>query len=324
MVRQFARYSIPLVLALWSSTSCTFSEPRIRAEPVILQSSGNTQVYLDDYVASFSNPTAPLQTRCEESAPWMERCWGTLTGSIGDECVYTAVTEESLNAALLSSNQAVRDRAIITVLALSDRNCNNFRAKVFAFRTGANFAGGFLNTVLSGTSAITALASGPAASGLSAANTVIGSGLSGINSSYYANKILDQIDAEIQIQRAQMQSQILARIPSAAHATQKLPAAPNPEDFAVASTPTATATPVPVGNSTPSAPYSGLDAKLDLQAYDNICSLENITHPSPSPTSTPSPTATPGTPTATATPTPTPKPHKKKPTPTPTATPPGH
>jgi hypothetical protein len=302
-MRRFPRYLIAGgLVACLVAVSCSFNEPRIRSEPVILQPSNPTTLQptgcipLSD-TATCSETTqdgkaAPpdkvLATICQEKTAWYTRGLGqAIGGTSGNECVYEVVTEDSLDRALLSTDQAVRDNAILQVLSLSDRSCDNFRAKVFAFRTSATFAGGFFNSILSGTSAITALVSGPAGSALSAANLATGSALNGINSSYYANKMMDQLDADIETRRSSLRSQILARVPTAQSSD------PDGDDNGDAS-------PVPTAT-TAAKPYTGLDAKLDLQSYDNLCSLETLTRPSPSPTSTASPTVTP-TPTATATP----------------------
>ena len=282
-MRRFPRYLIAGgLVACLVAVSCSFNEPRIRSEPVILQPQGyNNKIPLSagavptataavpGSVAPLSTSSeeegedaASLDTRCQEKTAWYTRWLGCMVGgTAGNECVYEVVTEDSLDRALLSPSQATRDNAILTVLYLSDRSCANFRAKVFAFRTSASFAGGFFNSILSGTSAITALVSGPAGSALSAANLATGSALNGINSSYYANKMMDQLDAEMDAQRNALKAQILAHIP---------PQNSGGQDGGNGS-------PVP----TPTAaarPYSGLDAKLDLQAYDNLCSLETLTH----------------------------------------------
>jgi len=56
------------------------------------------------------------------------------------------------------------------------------------------------------------------------------------------------------------------------------------------------ATPIPSAMATPDSapkPYSGLDAELDLTAYDSLCSLATIATASPTPSPTPTPSATP-------------------------------
>lgn len=262
--------------------SCSFNEPRIRSEPVILQQGQNpVTVVLSDQSHS------ALDLQCEEVTPWFTRKLGAVVGgTAGNECVYEVVTEESLDRALVSTDKAVRRNAVLKVLYLSDRSCDNFRASVFAFRTGANYASGLFTTLFSGTSAITALFSGPAASALSATNLAQSSALNGLNSSYYANKMIDQLDAEMEARRQELKSQILAR----------MQAAPPQEGEMQPAAPAAKPTPTPAVK-----PYTGLDAEIDLQAYDNLCSLETLTRSSLTPTPTATPTTTP-TPTATPTP----------------------
>ena len=255
------------------TVSCSFNEPRIRSEPVILQPQDESQIPL--FTAADDHPRLNMQ--CQEKTSWYTRWVGhAIGGTAGNECVYEVVTEDSLHAALLSPKKEVRDNAILTVLYLSDRSCDNFRAKVFAFRTSATFASGFLNSILSGTGAIASLASGPAGAGLAAANLATGNALNGINSSYYANKMIDQLDAEMEAQRRQLKSQILARIQTTAsipNASEEPAAAPSPGNDV------RTATPTPAAR-----PYTGLDAEIDLQTYDNLCSLETLTRPTVSPT----------------------------------------
>jgi len=268
------------------SVSCSFNEPRIRSEPVILQSQNTQKVPLAPIEFSSDNPPT-LDVQCQELTSWYTRWLGkAVGGTAGKECVYQVVTQESLHQALLSTDKTVRDNAIMTVLNMSDRSCDNFRAKVFAFRTSANFASGFLNSILSGTGAIASLASGPAGAGLAAANLATGNALNGVNSSYYANKMIDQLDAEMEAQRQQLRAKIVAHLPTAT----PTPAAGAEDTASPSSTPASTA-----------GPYSGLDAENELQAYDNLCSLETLTRATLSPTVTPTATAT-ATPTAAATP----------------------
>ena len=158
-MRRFPGYLIAggLVASL-VAVSCSFNEPRIRSEPVILQPNNDSPLTHTGCIPLSSNamcsgsaqngeeqsPGEVLTTVCQEKTAWYTRGIGwSMGGTSGNECVYEVVTEDSLDRALLSPDQQVRDNAILTVLYLSDRSCENFRAKVFAFRTSATFASGF-------------------------------------------------------------------------------------------------------------------------------------------------------------------------------------
>jgi len=231
-----------------------------------------------------------------QKKPCLTGIWDSLTGVKSTDCVYSAFDIDTVDSALMSQNPAIVSNTITQVLDLSDQNCEAWRARVFAFRTGSGFAGNFIQQVLGTGGAFASLLSGPAGSGVSAGNAAVNAFTTGINSSYYANKAMDQIDSEIHTERQQAKANIIARLP--------VTPAPTPTPTpSVASTSsgsaTATATP------TPGPRYSGIDAKSDLIAYDNLCSLEIIATSSTTATSTPTATPTP-TPTATATKTPTP------------------
>jgi hypothetical protein len=287
---------VVLTFAIVFSNSCTLSEPRIKPEPVLYIPSAPeiTSTEVEVPVGTATSPFT-ITRECMQRKPCLTRMWDSLTGVNSTDCVYAAFKEDTVDSALMSQNPNIVSNTITQVLDLSDENCAMWDARVFAFRTGSGFAGGFIQQVLSTGGAVAGLLSGPAAAGVSAANAGVGAFTTGINTTYYANKAMDQIDSDIRTNRQQAKANINARLPVAPTPT----AAPSPISASSGSaTATATSTPVPK--------YSGLDAKSDLIAYDNLCSLQAIATSSASATSTPTATSTPS-PTPTATPTP--KPH---------------
>lgn len=91
-------------------------------------------------------------------------------------------------------------------MAASDYNCNNFRAKVFSFRSNVGYAGGLASGLFATGGAITALVSGPAAASLAGASSAITAAINPINIDYYASLTMGQLDTLIVSKRADLKA----------------------------------------------------------------------------------------------------------------------
>lgn len=298
---------IALAFALMVTNSCSESEPRIKAAPALFIPNPPIETTSDKFASvpvGYGTTSKSLDLECTQHRPCLTRLWDSLTGVSSDDCVYSAFTEKSVDEALITGNPAIISNTVYQVLNQSDQNCNTWHARVFAFRTGTSFAGNFSQQVLGTGGAVAGLLSGPAAAGVSAGNAALNAFMTNLNTSYYFNKYMDQIDTQIATARQQKASDIIARLPQTPAPTVTPTATPTPggritsattsDSSALALDPTATSTPTPTA--TPGPKYTGIDAKRDLIAYDSLCSLEIIA----------TSTAATSTPTATATPTPTP------------------
>jgi len=106
-------------------------------------------------------------------------------------------------------------RATEELLYYSDYNCNNFLSRAFELRTNKGFFESVLGLVLSGTTTIiTPISSVPelVPTSLNGGNTVIAGEKTTFESSYYANKSFDIMEAGIQTRRKTLRDRIEARL----------------------------------------------------------------------------------------------------------------
>lgn len=278
---------------------CTYQEPRIRSEPLLR------------FPASLGPPSAAtaepvkigqLQFSCSEWNPWSTRFYDSMSSSFTggssalNECIFVSVNETDLASAMSLQSLTNQDDTIRQLMYWSDYNCNNFRARVFSFRSNVTYVGAITSGLLASTGAITALVAGPVAAGLSGASAAVISAITPLNNAYYADYTMGKLDQYIVQQRAEMRQCIEQRM--AAAKPIPIPAA------------TAEGEPAPVPASTPvsgasncaiSPAYPWPSKISDLQIYDSMCSLEILAAnpmtsaaPTPQPISTPAPNATPG------------------------------
>ena len=112
----------------------------------------------------------------------------------------------------LSGSQDLRDQAILTLLYVADRNCDNSRAQRFASCTARTYVQGVATSFMVGASAAKFLAIGSAASA-NAANTAASEN---ILATTCADQTIVARLAATDTQRAQLKSQILAGLRSSA------------------------------------------------------------------------------------------------------------
>jgi hypothetical protein len=202
MVR-FSTYAIlaGLAASLWM-VGCASNGTKNCCEPTLIHQTSSQP----------SSPPAPgaLEVTCEQYNSWYTRWWShAFAGGPANECVHEVVTEESV-ANALSGSQELRDQVILTVLYLSDRNCDNFRAHRFASCTATTYVEGVATSFSAGASAAKFLAIGSRAS----ANAASIAASKNILSEKCADPVTVAALAAIDAQRAQLKSQILAGLGS--------------------------------------------------------------------------------------------------------------
>lgn len=245
------------LLIVTTTLGCTFQEPRIRSEPLIrfrssVQSPWTpTQIPVETQapeVGFGSGTPITLSYYCAAWNPWATRVYDSMSSSFTgassalDECIYKTIDESTLTAAMNQARNAEAQNEIIRTLeSWSDGNCDNFRARVFSFRSNVGYVGGLGSGLLASAGALTALVSGPVAAGLSGASSAVTTAISPIDGDYYSNYTMGQLDASIVQRRTEMKTSI----------EQKM-AAPPPAIYTIA------------------------QKISDLQTYDSLCSLETL------------------------------------------------
>jgi hypothetical protein len=312
--------------------SCTYQEPRIGAEPIlnfpahnVLSLTSAHFIPIPILLPQSSKLSVPptLNFDCAEWNPAMSRFYDSLTSSftggssILNVCIYITIDDSQIATAMnLTRNEPeTQDSIIHTLISASDHNCNNFRSRVFAFRSNVSYVGGLASGLFASGGAITALTSGPAAAGLAGASAAISAAINPINTDYYSGYTMALLDTLIKQKRADMEACIDDKM-SAAERSTPIPSddPPTPTPTAIPS-PTPAATPAPHANCPTSTTYTAAQKLLDFQACDNLRSLEILSEnqtSTPTPTQTPTSTPSAATPTAAVTPSAPDKQHKQR------------
>lgn len=188
---RFSTYAIlaGLAASLWM-VGCGLNGTKNCCEPTLIHQTSTQPL---------SPPASgALEVTCEQYNSWYSRWWSrSFGGSPANECVHEVVTEESLANALAGS-QDLRDDAILTVLYISDRNCDNFRANRFASCTARTYVEGVATSFQVGASTAKFLALGSRASADAARLAAS------------KNILSENCVATTDARRAQLRSQILA------------------------------------------------------------------------------------------------------------------
>lgn len=257
----------PVLVAL-VVVGCTFTEPRIRAEPVIFRPVTSTPG---------ASTSSGLVEHCAEWHPCIVRAYDWMQGVDGGECIYDTFTYQSV-VDELGKPDAVQP-TVYQILDTSDYNCINFLNRAFALRVNGSFFKDLVSTGISSTAAVVSLV-GPAVitSGLSAGNAVIGGGFSAFLSNYFANKGMIDLITDIINSRHRIRERIQPRLD-----------APRSARSPAASAGLVGAIPSSRPSPTPAVPYAGVEALKDIQDYDQTCSLMGVGTPVPTATATPTP-----------------------------------
>ncbi len=266
---------------------CTFNEPRIRSEPLLF--------FPTSAAAPTPTPTLTLgkvPLHCVETAGlihrWILDPFFSSGSSQLDECVYQTANVEELEKALTNdATEAEKNNTEKLMMAVSNQNCNNFRAKIFAFRANAGVVSSTTSTLLASGGAIAALASGPVGAGLAGGSAGLQAAMGNISGQFYQNFGEGQLDQNITssivakglcIQK-KMDAAVSTSAPGSAaqanNAAQAAAAVPG-------ATPTPDSCPTPANNQ-----YAVGDRINDLQNFDAACSLEEAAKFKAQPTPTP-------------------------------------
>jgi hypothetical protein len=231
---------------------CTFSEPRLRPEPVSsvpLPGNAFSRSSLYGMFATRNVSVAKslngMEFRCAEWRSWNSRLYDSI-GSIftgttpgGDECIYVTVNPTTLPLTvygkIAAEPKAITSRtddgtsASVTpeadpvqlienthiLLAASDYNCDNFLARAFAAKTNTGFFSSLFSSIISATGAVITPAAGVpdlVPTSLQAGNSAITGGTAAFDANYYAGKSFDIMEAGILAARKQRRAEIYARL----------------------------------------------------------------------------------------------------------------
>ena len=247
-------------------SACTFSEPRIRSEPILFFPGDPAPASSPTLALTFTEPPLHCVQRVGAVQKWVAAPFRSGSSTL-DECVYETVNAEDLRNTLeKETDDKKRNETLSLMMTVANQNCNNFRARVFAFRTNAGTVSSTASTLLASGGAITALVSGPVGAGLAGGSAALQSTLGNINSQFFSNYGAGQLDQNITSSMKNKALCIQARMNAA-------DSQPSPES-----------TPGGSSQCPINAAYTVGERMADLQDYDATCSLEQAAVPTASPT----------------------------------------
>ncbi len=344
---QYRRLCVSLAVVMFSA--CTFSEPRLRPEPVAsVPIPGNVFTRSSMYGmfkgggrnVGMSKSLNGMQFRCAEWRSWNSTIYDSIgaffTGTTpsGDECIYVTVDPSTLPLNVygkIDSQAVTADVDIGTsppdkpernpveliedthiLLAASDYNCDNFLARAFAAKTNTGFFSSVFSSILSAAGTVLTPAAGIpllVPTSLQAGNSAITGGTAAFDANYYASKSFDIMETGISAARKQRRAEIYARLCVTDDRPSQECDIPATDHY----------------EGYRARPYLDMAEVLsDITSYDRVCSIEGGLKELSGAAAAkqekadeaagigPAGTSTPSaTATPTATPTPTPAPHKK-------------
>ncbi|ODS64912.1 MULTISPECIES: hypothetical protein [unclassified Arenimonas] len=161
------------------------------------------------------------------------------------ECVYASTN--FADVAAISGRDPEGEKALDTLLAVSDMNCSNYMHRVFSNRTLTDFTGRLAGDLLTSTATAATQVDPNTAAALGVANLVVGKSIEGFNATYFQEKTFQALEAAINGERERIRAIILAK---RIQGRQK------------------------GAGGTPVQPYGPLEALSDLRAYDDACSFK--------------------------------------------------
>lgn len=105
-----------------------------------------------------------------------------------------------------------RDAIVLVLLHVADHNHKAYFDRVFRMYRVSNSTRNIANAVLTGSTAVTALFSGPAAAGIGAAHLVMDSAIAELDSTFFMNQTFEAIDKAVQSERERVRGEIRKRM----------------------------------------------------------------------------------------------------------------
>lgn len=115
-----------------------------------------------------------------------------------------------------------RDKIADVLLTVADHNHEMFFNRVFRTYRTLNTGRNMSNTIFAGSTAVTALFSGPAAAGVAAANLAVDSVVAEANASYFLNQTFDAIDSATASERTRVRGEIKTRLQDQGYSVSEL------------------------------------------------------------------------------------------------------
>ncbi len=218
-------------------SGCANVAEKLRSQPVAHYPAGDSTGYVGD----IGKTEAKIRFFCMEASGDSEGAKDS-RGQAAQSCSYASAAYTDI-VNFRSSDPVEVDRALDSLVSMSDLNCSNYMHRVFSNRALTDFSGTLSEDLLTSAASATAHIEPTAAAALGVANLVVGKSMDAFHSTYFLDKTFQALEAAINGERQRILATIIAK---------RAKAKATPAAFA----------------------YGPVEALSDLRAYDDACSFK--------------------------------------------------
>lgn len=222
-------------------SGCANVAEKLRSQPVAHYPVGDTSGYVGD----IGKAEAKIRFFCMEASGDPDGAKDA-KGQAAQSCSYASAAYTDI-VNFRSADPVEVDRALDSLVSMSDLNCSNYMHRVFSNRALTDFSGTLSEDLLTSAATATAHIEPTAAAALGVANLVVGKSMDAFHSTYFLDKTFQALEAAINGERQRILATIIAK--------------------------RAKAKATPAGGSAAFA-YGPVEALSDLRAYDDACSFK--------------------------------------------------
>lgn len=224
-------------------SGCANVAEKLRSQPVAHYPIGDTTGYVGD----IGKTEAKIRFFCMEASGDSDGA-NDSRGQAAQSCSYASAAYTDI-VNFKSSDPAEVDRALDSLVSMSDLNCSNYMHRVFSNRALTDFSGTLSEDLLTSAATATAHIEPTAAAALGVANLVVGKSMDAFHSTYFLDKTFQALEAAINGERQRILATIIAKRAKAKAEAKS------------------------TGGSAEIA-YGPVAALSDLRAYDDACSFK--------------------------------------------------
>lgn len=218
-------------------SGCANVAEKLRSQPVAHYPVGDTSGYVGD----IGKTEAKIRFFCMETSDDSDGAENA-RGQAAQSCSYASAAYTDI-VNFRSSDPVEVDRALDSLVSMSDLNCSNYMHRVFSNRALTDFSGTLAEDLLTSAASATAHIEPTAAAALGVANLVVGKSMDAFHSTYFLDKTFQALEAAINGERQRILATIIAK---------RAKARAKPADGS----------------------YGPVEALSDLRAYDDACSFK--------------------------------------------------
>lgn len=230
--RNLGWLALPVALS-----GCANVAEKLRSQPVAHYPVGDTSGYVGD----IGKAEAKIRFFCMEASGDSDGAKDA-KGQAAQSCSYASAAYTDI-VNFRSKDPVEVDRALDSLVSMSDLNCSNYMHRVFSNRALTDFSGTLSEDLLTSAATATAHIEPTAAAALGVANLVVGKSMDAFHSTYFLDKTFQALEAAINGERQRILATIIAK---------RAKAKATPAAFA----------------------YGPVEALSDLRAYDDACSFK--------------------------------------------------